>query len=340
MHSKMKMKRWWFQIFLILLSSTPLYAAAAVLLQQPHSAFGSFNPTGHIAIYLSHVCASSPTQLRRCSPGEMGVVISRYNRIGGYDWIAIPLVPYLYAVDQADEVPYSVNQEGVMSLRDSYRRNYLRELVPDNKDGQTPKGDWIQLVGAAYDRKIYGFVIETSEAADDKLIQFLNSRTNKSRFNLFYRNCADFSGMIINFYYPKAIRRSIIADAGITTPKQIAKSLVKFSKRRQELRFTSFVIPQVNGSLKRSKAVRGIFESLIWSKKYSIPLAIVYPWVVAGGLTAYVARGRFNPEKHATLVLNPENLVESMSVVQAEPASVGEPAESSESSNEVVACCY
>ncbi len=26
-------------------------------------------------------------------------MISRYFKIAGYDWIAIPLIPYLYAVD-------------------------------------------------------------------------------------------------------------------------------------------------------------------------------------------------------------------------------------------------
>jgi len=314
----MKLKKLWFLISLFVLSSTPLYADAALLLQQPHSAFGSFNPTGHAAIYLSRVCAASPTQLRRCSPGETGVVISRYSRIGGYDWIAIPLMPYLYAVDQADQVPFSVDREGVASLRDIYRRNYLKALVPDTKDGQMPKGDWTQLVGAAYNRKIYGFVIEISESADDALIEFLNSQPNKRRFNLLFRNCADFSKNLINYFYPKTVRRSIFADAGITTPKQIAKSLVQFSKRQPELRFSTFVIPQIQGSIKRSKAVRGVLESLIRSKKYALPLAVVYPWVAAGGTAAYVTGGRFNPEKHAALVYDPDELAGCIPVVRAE----------------------
>ena len=44
---------------------TPLYADIALLLHQPHSAFGFFNPTGHAALYLSRVCAESPVLLRR-----------------------------------------------------------------------------------------------------------------------------------------------------------------------------------------------------------------------------------------------------------------------------------
>lgn len=35
----------------------------------------------------------------------MGVVVSRYHKIAGYDWIAIPVIPYLYAVEDVEEVP-------------------------------------------------------------------------------------------------------------------------------------------------------------------------------------------------------------------------------------------
>lgn len=293
---------------LFFMAVAQLHADAALLLQQPHSSFGSFNPTGHTAIYLSRVCAASPTELRRCNAGEQGIVISRYGRIAGYDWIAIPLIPYLYAVENANQVPYAIDRENVALLRDDYRRTHLRSLIPDTLDGRIPKGDWTQLVGAAYDRKIYGFVIETSEDADDALIEFLNSHPNKKRFNILFRNCADFSKSILNFYYPKAVRRSILADAGITTPKQIAKSLVQFSKRRPELQFSAFVIPQVQGNLKRSKPVRGVLESLIRSKKYALPLVALCPWIAVGGSVAYITGGRFNPEEYATEACNPDEL--------------------------------
>ena len=69
-------------------------------MEEPYGGFGSVNPTGHGALYFNHICAESPTQLRMCLPGERGVVISRYHKVAGYDWLAIPLVPYLYAVDQ------------------------------------------------------------------------------------------------------------------------------------------------------------------------------------------------------------------------------------------------
>ena len=64
----------------------------ALLVEEPFGFFGSINPTGHSAIYLNRVCAESPTRLRRCEPGETGVVISRYSGIRGLDWVAIPLI--------------------------------------------------------------------------------------------------------------------------------------------------------------------------------------------------------------------------------------------------------
>ncbi len=51
------------------------------------------------------------------------------------------------------------------SLRDAYRRKHLLALAPDDAAGQMPEGDWVQLVGSSYDRKIYGFEIETGERA-------------------------------------------------------------------------------------------------------------------------------------------------------------------------------
>ena len=66
---------------------------------------GFFTATGHAAVYLSGVCAETPVKLRPCAPGETGIVISRYDAVGGYDWVAIPLIPYLYAVERAQEVP-------------------------------------------------------------------------------------------------------------------------------------------------------------------------------------------------------------------------------------------
>ena len=73
--------------------------AGSLLMEEPYGFFGTVNPTGHNAIYFERICAETPVKLRRCRAGEMGAVISRYEGIDGYDWVAIPLIPYLYSVE-------------------------------------------------------------------------------------------------------------------------------------------------------------------------------------------------------------------------------------------------
>jgi hypothetical protein len=194
---------------LLLVSAGVAHASVALLLEEPFGTFGGMNPTGHAAIYLSNVCAASPLSLRRCREGEQGVVISRYDRVDGYDWIAIPLLPYLYAVDRPDQVPLSASEEDVVNLRDKYRRSNLREVAPDGEEGSPPADDWMQLVGSAYDRTSYAFGIETTAAQDDEFIRRFNSRTNKRHFNILFHNCADFVRQAVDFYYTHAIHRRL-----------------------------------------------------------------------------------------------------------------------------------
>ncbi len=273
----------------------PLGAGVSLLVGEPYGKLGFFNPTGHAAVYVSNVCAETPTQLRLCRPGETGVVLSRYNHIGGFDWIAIPLMPYLYAVERPQDVPQNAEDADVARLRENYRRARLQDIIPDDPQGGMPEGDWVQLIGSAYERNIYGFSLETEIEDDERLIQHLNSRENRRRFNLIWRNCADFAREIMNFYYPGSTKRNIIGDFGIMTPKNAARTLVKYSQKRPELSLAHFVIPQVPGR-GSSTRLRGVAESLIRSKKYAVPLAVLEPWAAVSAAAAYLAFGRFNPE--------------------------------------------
>src|SRR5579872_2351955 len=276
-------------------------ASATLLLEEPYGTLGFFTATGHAAVYLSAVCAESPVVLRPCAPGETGVVISRYDGVAGYDWVAIPLIPYLYAVERPGDVPLFSDAKLTAFLRDRYRRKYLEDLIPDAKNGGTPGGNWYELVGSSYDRTIYGFEIETSPQQDEALIRKLNSSANKSHFHLVSRNCADFAKDILNFYHPKTFHRSIVADAGMTTPKQLAKLMIRYSERHPQLQFSRIVIPQVPGSMQRSSPVHGVVESFFKSKKYIVPSAVVSP-IFAGCVAAvYVGTGagHFDPARNA-----------------------------------------
>jgi hypothetical protein len=272
-----------------------------VLLEEPYSYDGALAGTGHSAVYLTRICAASPTLLRRCEPGESGVVLSRYHRLSEYDWIAIPLLPYLYALDKPDDIPLFADARIVASLRDQYRRKYLQSIAPDEPSGETPAGNWYELVGSAYDRTLYGYQIETSSDQDDAFIAAYNSRDNREAYKFLTSNCADFVRDAVNFYYPKAVGRSWIADFGVATPKHAAKSLVKYSKRHPELQFSSFVVPQVPGTMKRSRPIHGGVDSVFKAKKYELPLLVFQPFVAGGFAVAYVASGRFNPAKGATV---------------------------------------
>ena len=299
--------------FALLLTASLAHASATLLLEEPYGHMSFFTGTGHAAVYLSSICANKddPRVLRPCAPGETGVVLSRYDHVAGYDWLAIPLIPYLYAVDRPEDIPLFADVKMVAFLRDSYRRKHLENIVPNDADGTTPGGNWYQLDGSSYDRTIYGFEIETTPEQDAALIIKLNESPNRSHFHLLARNCADFAKDIINFYYPKTLHRSVIADVGITTPKQISKMLVKFNAHHPEIGFSRLVIAQVPGSMPRSSNPKGVVESFLKSKKYIVPSAIASPVFAVSVFAVYLGTGagHFHPDRDAMVFTpggNPE----------------------------------
>jgi len=302
-------------------------ASVALLMEEPYGTMGAMNPTGHSAVYLNHICAESPTQLRPCHDGEYGVVISRYHKIGGYDWIAIPVVAYLYAVDDVGEIPTSVSKEQEAALRDAYRKAHLLELVPDTKSGGTPKGEWYELVGSAYDRTIHGFQVGSTAEQDARFIAIFNDRRNVGHYSVLFHNCADFSRVVLDIYLPHAIHRNFIADVGLMTPKQVARSLVAYGKKYPEINMTAFVIPQVPGSIPRSHAVDGVSESLVKSKKYLLPLTVVAPEVTGGVVVAYLVDGRLKLPKGAPVFdIGDEESHAMPDPADADPATAATPA--------------
>lgn len=291
-------------------------AQAALLMEEPYGMFGALNPTGHNAIYFERICAATPVTLRRCQPGEMGAVIARYQGIDGYDWVAIPLLPYLYAVDNAADVPAHVDRATVERLRNHYRETHLESLGDHLSPGNFVHGGWTQLVGAAYERRIYAFRFETTPEQDDALIQRLNSGPNRTHFNLLFSNCADFSRVLLNDYFPHTFKRSIFPDAGMTTPKQTTYRLVKYARRHPETQLTVFEIPQIPGYRRSSRSVKGIDESLA-TTVYAVPIAIMNPYLAGGLFVDYLVRGREHLIPKHPQVLGPGSL----SLLTAPPAS-------------------
>lgn len=287
---------------LMLCFALPARASIAVLVEEPYDRMSGMNPTGHTAVYLDHVCAASPTHLRPCAPGEMGVVISRYNNVNGYDWLATPLIPYLYAVESADQVPESADRETVARLREAYRRAHLMQIAPDDEEGNAPTNNWYELVGSAYDRALYGFQFKSTPEQDAYLMALFNDRKNKERYNWAFRNCADFARVTVNRLYPYAIKRNFVADLGITTPKQVGHAMSHYGKHHPETEFTTFRVLQVPGTLPRSHKVKGITECLFTCKRYVVPITVIQPVFTGILALAYMGKGHFEMPQDAPLL--------------------------------------
>jgi hypothetical protein len=305
---------------------------AALLMEEPYGIFGALNPTGHNAIYFERICAETPVTLRRCQPGEMGVVIARYQGIDGYDWVAIPLLPYLYAVENPADVPAHVDRATVERLRNRYREAHLESLGDNLRPGNFLHGGWTQLVGSAYERRIYAFRFETTPEQDDALIQKLNAGPNRTQFDLLFSNCADFSRVVLNDYFPRTFRRSIFPDAGMTTPKQTTYRLVKYARKHPATQLTVFEIPQIPGYRRGSRSVKGIDESFV-TTVYAIPIAIMNPYLAGGLFVDYLVRGRCHLIPKHPQILGPGDfsLLTATTASAQNPASTGVPTEESSS---------
>jgi hypothetical protein len=295
-------------VFLVFLavSCSRAEGQAALLLEEPYGFFGTLNPTGHNAIYFGRICAETPLKLRRCGPGELGAVIARYSGVKGYDWIAIPLIPYLYSVETSEQVPDLVDKREVKLLRDRYHEAHLQSFN-HVRPGNLLHGGWTQLLGASYERRTYVFRFDTTPEQDDALIALLNSGPNHSHFNLFYNNCADFGRKVLNTYFPGTFGRSVFPDAGMTTPKQLSYKLVKYTQNHPEEHLQTFVIPQIPGYRRMSHANKSIAESLT-TTAWAVPIVVLNPYLAGGLLVDYMARGRFHIGLRDPAVLTPDTL--------------------------------
>ena len=298
-------------VFALALPICPrIQAQVAMFMEEPFGLFGFMNPTGHDAVYFARICAETPVRLRRCAPGEPGAVITRYQGIAHYDWIAMPLIPYLYAVESISEVPQHIDHEPVIALRDEYHDAHLLSLGKEVVRGDDVKRGWSQFVGVSYERRIYVFRFATTETQDDALMARMNADPNHSRFNLLSSNCADFTAGILNFYLPQTFRRSILPDAGITTPRQISFKLVRYARKHPETQLKLFIIPQVPAYRRRSRGNKSIAKSLI-TTGIVIPLAFLSPYIPAAVFVDYLVWGRFPLPLKYVQVFKAEDLAQS-----------------------------
>jgi hypothetical protein len=75
--------------------------------------------------------------------------------------------------------------------------------------------------------------------------------------------------------------------------------------------------------------VRGVLESLLKTKKYVIPLAVLHPAIVASLSASYLSGGRFNLARGAESSFAPEQVVawsRTGAIPSSAPAVASEPA--------------
>jgi hypothetical protein len=259
-------------LFLLLLPCLRAYAGVTVFIESPINFLGHVSSTGHAAILIDNLCSDDHIHIRLCRAGETGMVISRYKGINGYDWLAMPPGPYLFAVDSPDDIPAWATVSEVRRLREDYRGEHARSFA------KNPPGDgWVQLLGASYRRKIICIHVQTSAAQDERLMRWLNGHPDVTHFNFFFSNCADFARQELDVLFPGAIHRNFIFDLGMTTPKQVESDLHHYAMHHPELRFQIYELPQAPGNIPRSGRLYGVTESFVKTKPYLLPAAFLDP---------------------------------------------------------------
>ena len=272
----------------------PASASLTVLVGEPFGNFGTMMPNGHVSIYLDRVCADGPTRLRMRRPDERpGVVLARLNAIGPIDWIASPIMPFLYGVDDPDQVLPFATAADLRALQDDYRRRNLLELYPDGSERRKANNEWWETVGVAYVRKLWGYQIATTAEQDQRFVEMMNDSPNRRIYRLHNVNCADFVKDAVNFFYPGLVKVDHIADFDLMTPKQVARNIYNYGETHSEAELKVFEIPQIPGTLRRSRPVRGAAETLLKTKRYLATLLVIQPEAVAAILVMYLDTGRW-----------------------------------------------
>lgn len=258
--------------FLLFLPGLSVYADVTLFIESPINFLGHVSSTGHAALLVDRLCSDDHIHVRWCRVGENGTVLSRYKGIDGYDWLAMAPGPYLFAVDSPDEIPEAPSIAEVDGLRAEYRTNH-----PGSFEHDPPEDGWIQLLGASYRRRIICVHLRTTRAQDERLMQWLNRQPDRTHFNFFFSNCADFARQMLDVLFPRAVHRNLLFDFGMTTPKQLESSLHHYAMRHPELQYEVYELPQVPGNIPRSGRLCGVTESFVRTKPYLISVAVLDP---------------------------------------------------------------
>lgn len=305
--------RVWFVLAALALCTTQAWARVALVVGEPFGPFGTMMPVGHAGIYLDRVCAATATRLRPCEDGELGVVISRYHDLKKQklDWLAFPAFRFFYGVDDARDVPRFVTKKMEAELRERYRQRYLAEILParlgrDGREHPPAYGDWEEGIGAAFDRRLLVYSLESTPEQDARIMEMLNDRPNERRYNLGRHNCADFAAELLGVVMPGVLHRNVVGDFDMTTPKGLMRQLEAYGVAHPEADLRVYEVPQLPGTLRRSRPLRGSAETFVKTKRYVAALAVLQPELLLADWICYETKGKWTP-KLAAKRLEPED---------------------------------
>ena len=303
-----------FLVWILTVTASSASARVGLLVGEPFGAFGTMMPVGHASIYVENLCAETPTQLRPCRPGEPGAVISRYHdlKTTHLDWLAFPLPIFLYGVPTPADAPGFITPAIEQQLRNQYREANLLAAVPDRTDahGQSlpPRyGDWAEGIGAAFDRRLFLYTLNSTPAQDAAILALLTTQPNHRRYTLRRNNCADFAAQLLDLVLSAPLPRNKLGDFDLMTPKQLARGLEAYGQAHPEASLHAYVIPQLPGSLRRSRPLRGSSETFVKTKRYVAALVVLQPEALLLNWIDYEAFDKWKPGCNAR-PLTPQTL--------------------------------
>lgn len=303
-----------FLFFAIVFTASQGQAArVGLVIGEPFGSFGAMMPQGHANLYLADFCTDTPIHLRPCAPGEPGTVLSRYHDLKHppRDWMAVPVRTFFYGTEDTSAVPAFVNARLESEVRERYRQEHLREIVPDRIDRHgrlhpPAYGDWEEGIGAAFDRRLLLYTFEVPEAVEAAIADRLNNEPNTRRYTLTRNNCADFAAELLSLALPaNTLHRNFWADFDMTTPKNLARQLDSYGHAHPEVRLQAYSIPQIPGSLRRSRPLLGAAETLVTEKRYTLAVVVLQPELLPIIYTVYKKRGEW-PYGYDAIPLAPD----------------------------------
>lgn len=274
------------------------HADLGVMVADPTTVGASeFTHAGHALVYLSGVCADTPVRARLCRAGESGSVVTRYpqfHEASPYGWNIVPLDLYLEGtVQPGNRLLYgSQNVKDALGIkaRDGFMKPVCAGACP-----LIPHSYWRDMVAATINRDIFVFTVKTTPAEDEALVRWLNAHENFDDYNGMTNNCAEFVRAMVNAVFPHSVRRDVINDIGMMTPKAAVHSFTRWAEKQPDSGFSILHFPQKPGSIPRSGVASSGTETAIHVKKYLIPAAMIGDHEVAGSFfVAYLLTGRFN----------------------------------------------